>query len=35
LNTPGVGVQNTHPRMLPRVVKGDQKGPYGIIYSVR
>jgi hypothetical protein len=28
------GVWNTHPRMLPRVVKGDQKGHHGITYSV-
>ena len=26
---------HTHPRMLPRVVKGDQKGPHGITNSVQ
>jgi hypothetical protein len=36
LTTPGMGgVWNTHPCMLPRVLKGDQKGHYGITYSVR
>jgi hypothetical protein len=29
------GVQNSHPRVLPRVVKGDQKRHHGITYSVQ
>jgi hypothetical protein len=32
--TLGWGRYNTHPCMLPRGIKGDQKGHYGIAYSV-
>jgi hypothetical protein len=31
----GWGVWNTHPRMLPRVVKGNQKGHHEIPYNLR